>query len=246
MNNWNTPAEESINLKDNEVHIWLFQLNTSPHAINNFYTFLSNDEKKRSERLINFMHRKRFISFHGFMRSVLTRYTSTPEHKLSFKTIENGKPCLIDNHNNIQFNLSHSHNMALLGICKNNEIGVDIEHIDRDNNWQGIIRRFFTQTEQQNIFSLPEERQKLAFFETWTRKEAHMKVTGKGLLLSPTQFTVSTPPENARLIDCPYDTTIKPEDWSMREITMPSSASNYCGCLSRHGIITEINHYLYK
>lgn len=248
MNHWNPPPQKKIELGDNEIDIWLFHLNTLPQSIKHFYSLLADDEKERSEKFIHFMHRKRFISSHGFVRSVLANYLEQQPSELKFGKSEHGKPELdnITNTANIKFNLSHSHDMALVAVCKNNEIGVDIEYMDRKNNWSGIIKRFFTEPEQKNIFSLAENQQQAAFFQTWTRKEAHMKVTGLGLGLSPTRFTVSTPPEEAKLIDYPDYADNNPVPWSMSDIIMPGFASQYCACVSYHGLISRISHYLYK
>ena len=246
MSEWLAAPDGALHLEDNEINIWLFHLNISAPRIRHFYPLLSDEEKERSEKFHNYIHRKRFIASHGFMRSILSRYLETPADELVIKKSADGKPFLelADKQSRIRFNLSHSHNMALLGVSLINELGIDIEYMQRKSNWQGIIKRFFTAEEQKGIFSLDEDKQRKAFFETWTRKEAHMKVTGLGLRLAPTQFTVSTPPEAARLIACLNDDEINAEQWTMADIEMPELADDYCGCLSYEGKINNINHYI--
>ena len=246
MNSWLAAPEGDLDLKENNIDVWLFHLNMSIPRIKHFYPLLSDDEKERSEKFHNHIHRKRFIASHGFMRSILSRYLGEPADQLIFNKGDNGKPFLelSESQPGIQFNLSHSHNMALLGVCQNNELGIDIEYMNRKNDWHGIIKRFFTEAEQKKIFSLPEDQQQKAFFTTWTRKEAHMKVTGLGLRLAPGQFTVSTPPDNARLIEYINDHEINSEQWSMSDIEMPELAKDYCGCLSYQGKINTISQYM--
>ena len=246
MSDWLTPPEDNFQLNKKDLDIWLFHLNISQPRIKHFYPLLSDDEKERSEKFHNYIHRKRFIASHGFMRSTLSRYMNIPAEQLIINKLDNGKPFieLTGRHPRIQFNLSHSHNMALLGVCLDDELGVDIEYINRKNNWQGIINRFFTDNEKRNIFSLPEDQQRNAFFETWTRKEAHMKATGLGLRLSPKKFTVSTPPVDAQLLEYTNDDEINIEQWSMKKIEMPELASDYCASISRQGAINNLNYYI--
>lgn len=165
MSDWLAAPDGPVELDDNEIDVWLFHLNTSPHRIKHFYPLLSDEEKERSEKLIHFIHRKRFISSHGYSREVLARYLDTTADKLEFGRSEHGKPFLQQKgqQSDIKFNLSHSHNMAILGICRQNELGIDIEYMNRKNNWRGIIKRFFTEDEQKSIFSLPETEQQKAF-----------------------------------------------------------------------------------
>ena len=234
MSKWLAAPDSALHLDNNEINIWLFHLNISAPRIKHFYPLLSDEEKERSEKFHNYIHRKRFIASHGFMRDTLSRYLDIPAEQL----------IITEKQPRIQFNLSHSHNMALLGVCLDNELGIDIEYIERKNDWQGIIKRFFTEPEQKSIFALAEDQQKKAFFETWTRKEAQMKVTGLGLRLAPTQFTVSTPPDTAKLIEYINDDNINTEKWSMADIKMPDLADGYCGSLSYEGTINNIKHYI--
>lgn len=72
-----------------------------------------------------------------------------------------------------------------------------------------------------------------------------MKVTGQGLHLSPTQFTVSIPPEPAKLISYTKAGDINPDKWSMSDIRTPDVAKDYCACLSCYGKILKINYFLH-
>ncbi len=242
MTRWQPPTE-NMNLDDDTVHIWLCHLNISPPRMKQFYPLLSDREKERSERFVNFIHRKRFIAAHGFMRTALASYTPQSADELIFNKSDKGKPSLI-NEANIQFNLSHSHNLACLAICKQHAIGVDIEYMDRKNQWQKLIRRFFTAEEQTKIFALPEPEQQQAFFQVWTRKEAHMKVTGLGLHLSPTRFTVSVPPEPPAFIE--YLNSDESSIWHMNEIQMPDNFKQYCGCYSATSNFNHQAHFLFS
>ena len=247
MSDWKDPISVS-DIQNNKVHVWMFHLNTTPPGIKRFYPVLSPEEKDRSERLVHFMDRKRFIASHGFLRIALSQYLDIAPEDIQYTKKENGKPILKiqDSITNLKFNLSHSNHFAMLAVSKNLEVGMDVEYMDRKNQWQKIIRRFFTEPEQQSIFSLPEDKQRQAFFQVWTRKEAHMKVTGQGLHLAPTQFTVTVPPQPAKLIA----ENKQPEDyikqWTMYDIELPESARAYCACLSVKGKADSIDQFIFR
>ncbi len=96
--------------------------------------------------------------------------------KMSFEDVrhnEHGKPFL-KNHP-IHFNLSHSHEYAILAIAES-PIGVDIEKIRDTLDVSKMAGRFFCENEK-NIIGNDREK----FFEYWVRKEALMKAVGDGI-----------------------------------------------------------------
>lgn len=244
MNSWQNPAQENT-LQDNEVHVWVTHLTVSSPRIKQYYPLLSTEEKERSERFVHFIHRKRFIASHGFMRTVLASYLPQDAEELVFRKEPKGKPVLVTEtpSNSLQFNLSHSHNLALLAISKTQPVGIDVEYMARKNEWKHIIQRFFTPQEQQALFSLPEDKQQQAFFKVWTRKEAHMKVTGEGLQLSPTQFMVSVPPEPAAFIR--YTDKNSSQNWQMQDIIFQEMFKDYCGCLSVENGFSVLKQFVF-
>lgn len=245
MNKWYN-QNSFTDLVDNEIHIWLNYLNVHEARIKHLYPLMSAAEKERSERFKFYKHRKAFIASHGFMHTVLAYYINTPANEITFSHSKNGKPSLIKEQNpgNIQFNLSHSNSIAMLAICKNNSVGIDVEYAQRKTDWIGISKRFFTENEQKKLFSLNESQQKEAFFKIWTRKEAHMKVTGLGLSLAPTQFEISVPPEAAKFIGN-TQTTDSPF-YKMQDIFLPEMFKDYYSCLSADFDFTKVTQFVHS
>ncbi len=242
-NNWYS-QESFSDINNTEIHIWLNYLNVHEARIKHLYPLLTAAEKERSERFKFYKHRKAFIASHGFMHMVLANYLNIEADEIEFEHTQQGKPFLVESQNreNIQFNLSHSNNMAILAVCKQHEVGIDIEYAGRKIDWLGISKRFFTANEQQVFFKLPEAEQKAAFFKIWTRKEAHMKVTGKGLALAPTQFEVSVPPAEAAFI-----ANLKTEEdkqYWMQEISLPEMFKDYYCCLSADFEFTKVTQFI--
>jgi len=231
LNNWQSQNSDKT-LGDNEVHIWLSYLNLHQARLKHLYPLLSDAEKERSERFKHYKLRKNYIASHGFLHTALGHYINTAADEIEFVHGEQGKPSIIESQNsqNIQFNLSNSVSLAILAICKKHQLGIDIECTDRKADWAGIARRFFTENEQQAFFQLDESLQENSFYKIWTRKEAHMKVTGKGLSLPATQFEISIPPKPAAFIR-----NLKSDDkhsYKMLDIDLPSMYNDYHACLS--------------
>ncbi len=245
MNKWYN-QNSFTDLVDNEIHIWLNYLNVHEARIKHLYPLMSAAEKERSERFKFYKHRKAFIAAHGFMHTALAYYINTPANEITFSHSKNGKPSLIKEQNpdNIQFNLSHSNSIAMLAICKNNSVGIDVEYAQRKTDWIGISKRFFTENEQKKLFSLNESQQKEAFFKIWTRKEAHMKVTGLGLSLAPTQFEISVPPEAAKFIGN-IQTTDSPF-YKMQDIFLPEMFKDYYSCLSADFDFAKVTQFVHS
>ena len=78
--------------------------------------------------------------------------------------LPNGKPVA----SNCFISISHSGQKTAVGKSEK-PIGIDIEKIE-NRNFNPLAERFFTENETA-----------AAFYEIWTRKEAHAKITGDGL-----------------------------------------------------------------
>ncbi len=99
---------------------------------------------------------------------------------------QNGKP-YIENCK-VKFNLSHSGTKVMCAVSEN-EIGCDVEKVkDIDDK---IAKRFFHNEEYDYILSQRgKEKQKDAFFRLWTLKESFLKITGLGMKLPLSDFSV--------------------------------------------------------
>ena len=82
--------------------------------------------------------------------------------------------------NDLRFNLSHSHDLAMYAFALARDVGVDIEMIRADAANDRIAENFFSPTEVAMLRALPHERQVEGFFNCWTRKEAYVKARGAG------------------------------------------------------------------
>ncbi|MBQ0097669.1 MAG: 4'-phosphopantetheinyl transferase superfamily protein [Oscillospiraceae bacterium] len=99
---------------------------------------------------------------------------------------QNGKP-YIENCK-VKFNLSHSGTKVMCAVSED-DIGCDVEKVkDIDDK---IAKRFFHNEEYDYILSQKsEEKQKDAFFRLWTLKESFLKITGLGMKLPLSDFSI--------------------------------------------------------
>ena len=79
------------------------------------------------------------------------------------------------------FNLSHSSELALIAVCRDHELGVDLERVRTIHEADRIVASFFSPAEHAEFATISDDLKPLAFFRGWTRKEAILKGLGIGL-----------------------------------------------------------------
>ena len=114
--------------------------------------------------------RLRYLKAHGALRAVLRKVTSA---RLEFALREKGKPYL-PLAPEVRFNLSRSHDRALIAVSTEVDVGVDIERIRPIVNYAAVAERFFPPDEAAPF-------DEVDFFRRWTRIEALLKARGVGL-----------------------------------------------------------------
>jgi 4'-phosphopantetheinyl transferase len=165
-----------------QVHVWQASLDRSPYAIEQLAPLLAADEQQRAARFRFEKDRRKFIVARGLLRSILARYLDLPPDEIQFAYSQRGKPELANGYarGKLEFNVSHSHEMALYGIALDRPIGVDLEYV-RPIDAVALSQRFFSPSEAATIASLTGADQHRCFFRGWTQKEAYLKATGDGL-----------------------------------------------------------------
>ena len=103
--------------------------------------------------------------------------------QLQFSEGENGKPRLKSfvSQGSLEFNLSHSHEEAVIAIARRKVVGVDIEFVKKDFAFLDVAKHFFTDREVTALTALPPILQRRSFYKCWTSKEAFLKAKGVGL-----------------------------------------------------------------
>jgi 4'-phosphopantetheinyl transferase len=186
------------------------------------WPLLSTNEKERANRFYFAHDRHYFTVARGVLRKLLSSYIQTDPAAIEFSYNNHGKPELASVHkvngNQMTFNLSHSHGLALVGISVNRVIGIDIEPVRPLDDGKEIARRFFSKWEYEQFTAVSPHDQPQAFFNCWTRKEAYIKAIGDGLSCPLDSFDVTlTPGEPAKLLRILSSST-KAAQWQLHHL----------------------------
>lgn len=167
------------------IDIWKANLEISPQLETTYWTILNTEEKQRANRFIKPEDKRRFIAGRGILRSLLGTYLNRTPASIQFDYLPHGKPILAKNDGSppLQFNVSHSHHLALYALTYSHYgIGVDLEFFRPLPDALSLAQRFFTEKEAAYLASCPVQMQQAMFFRFWTAKEAYLKATGEGLI----------------------------------------------------------------
>ncbi|HEX7980348.1 MAG TPA: 4'-phosphopantetheinyl transferase superfamily protein [Gemmatimonadaceae bacterium] len=192
-------------LTGDAVHVWRVSLGSAA-AAEKLWPLLSDDEQTRARRFFQERHRRRYIIAHGALRQILASYLDRAAESIAFMCGANGKPSIIESSayaRRLEFNLSHSGDLALVAVAWDRPIGVDLEEWERDMNHLELAERFFSPVEREALRALAPSPDDLVrgFFAAWSRKEAYLKATGHGVTRGLHHFDVTlTPHEPARLV----------------------------------------------
>lgn len=234
------PAHSEPSIGDRDVHVWFAKLDLSDSQLHSFYEILNETEAQKSERFHFERHRVRYIVSHGILRKILSLYLNIPPQALRFRSGVHGKPSLDLNQGNdvLHFNMARSGSFAIYAITRLNQVGVDIEKMRSNVDFDQIVRQYFSAEELESYRKLPAENHQVAFYHGWTRKEAYIKATGDGLHHRLDQFSVSiNPKDTARLISIAGNPQAAHE-WTLHGI---DPAPGYVAALAVRGVIQQLD-----
>jgi 4'-phosphopantetheinyl transferase len=164
--------------------LWMLALDTWPAPAS--VEKLSVAERERAQRY-RFDHlRRRYLASHVALRESLAGFCGEAEATQQFVEGPFGKPALVSER--CAFNMSHSHDVAVIAVAPQGNIGVDVEVLRPVEDALAIAQRNFTPTEHQHLLAAPADERDLVFMRLWTRKEACLKAVGSGFSIAPGCF----------------------------------------------------------
>jgi len=184
-------------LGDHDVHIWTARLKATPSQFESLESTLSRDEHERAGRFHFERHRTAFVAARAALRGILGGYLGIAPREVQFGYGPQGKPGLATG--DLQFNASHSGDVAVVGVTRRQRIGVDVEQ-RRELEYLALAEHFFALPEITELQSLAAGTLPDGFFNCWTRKEAYIKARGEGLYCPLDQFDVSVTPGNPAML----------------------------------------------
>lgn len=226
----------------NQVHLWYISYNI--HFIDK--TFLVKNELDRASAFRFDVHQNQFLMYRCALRHILAAYYRIAPQNLVISYNRYGKPYLSDNRLNLEFNLSHSSDMAILAITQKNAIGVDIEQIKPFDNVENLVNRYFSMAEQKLFHLIPSKKKLESFYEIWTRKEAYIKAIGKGLSFPLDHITVSFCDDYPPRIISIESSAEEAIYWSMHSLNHQNDGEEYKIACAIHNEMSAVVRFDYN
>lgn len=197
-----------------EIHLWWVALDRTVADEARLRALLTEDERARAAAYARAVDRRRFLVARAVLRRLLGRYLDAPPAAVPLAYGPRGKPH-VTGRADLRFNVSHSAGLALIGVARGREIGVDVERVRDDVDIEAFAARSFSPRELAALRALEAPARRRAFFDCWTRKEAYIKARGDGLAIPLDAFDVSVAPgERATLLEVRAD-PLEAHRWSL-------------------------------
>jgi 4'-phosphopantetheinyl transferase len=223
-----------LELAPGAIHVWSVRLDPSPAEVERLGRSLAADEWERANRFRFEKHRRQYVVGRGALRLLLAAYLGIRAEEVPFIYGPRGKPFLAPSlaGAGLQFNLSNSDELALVGFVLGREIGVDVEFLRQMSDCEQIAERFFSDSERRVLRQIPFPAKQEAFFNCWTRKEAYLKAVGEGLAAPLDSFDVTLAPgEPPRMLTLEGDAE-RAARWSLHHLR---PAEDYIGAVAIEG-----------
>ena len=159
------------------VKLFKIELPNYYHLVPNLLKYLSATELLRAQKYHFEKDTNRFIICRTFLKFILANHTGNHVSEIEIEKDEHKKP-FISCKNAICFNVSHAGDYAIIALSKL-EVGVDVEYMDESFVFNEILPTVFNSQEIKNVLTSNNKTE--TFYKFWTRKEAIVKATGKGI-----------------------------------------------------------------
>jgi 4'-phosphopantetheinyl transferase len=222
-----------VSLAPGDVHVWRVSLAISALEEADRYSSLADDERARADRFLVASARTQFIAARSALRAILAGYVGAEARAIGFQLGPIGKPGLADRGlEPLFFNLSHSRELALVAVTPCGEIGVDVELVRAMASREQLAERFFHPNEVAALSQLPIDQRATGFFNAWTRKEAFLKATGKGISFGVERVEVTLAPGGSVRVLTVDGSQEAAAAWSLATL---EPAPGYVGAIAHEG-----------
>jgi 4'-phosphopantetheinyl transferase len=215
-----------------EIKLWQGDCAAEETNYPKYWRILDATEQHYADAFKNEQLRRRYIEIHARLRIVLGDALNTAPGQLRIHKAEHGKPYLAD-YPELAFNLSHTGNQMVVAIAINCDLGVDIEQCKPRTNLAALVDKCFAEEEKSYWQQLPEAQKTQAFYQFWTRKEAFVKATGRGIALGLKQCVIN--PKNLNEFLAIPKEYGKANEWFVQPIDF---GETICGALASRCWVT--------
>lgn len=168
------------------IALWWCELDRDAADVDALALCLAPAEHARAARFGTDALRHRWIAGRASLRAILGRVLGIEAKDVPIARGARGRPELHGIRAHLDFNISHTGGVALIGVARTAErdvrIGVDVERAARQIGADRLARKFMSDREQAALAGLAPDERRQGFLRCWTRKEAMSKATGDGLI----------------------------------------------------------------
>lgn len=183
---------------------------------------ISADERARQARFRFARDRRRYLVTRALVRTVLSRYAAVRPEDWTFSTGPHGRPAISAPHlaPALEFNISHSADLVMLGITSDRTLGIDVESIETREADIAGLDRYFAPQESAALLALPPPARRRRFFDLWTLKESYIKARGMGLAIPLDHFRFELIGEQGLMLHMRPDLDDSPQRWRLWQLSL--------------------------
>jgi 4'-phosphopantetheinyl transferase len=189
-----------IDLAPATVDIWRADLAVPDTERSRLSMCLDAEEERRAARFHFERDRRRFLAARGMLRHILASYLGTDPRRVALAYAAQGKPFLAE-HPDMQFNLSHTADVLVVGVARDRRIGIDVERTIPDPVVNEVRETVSSEPERARLDRLDRAERRERFSQRWTRKEAYIKADGRGMSLDLKRIDVLSLPGQVLLLE---------------------------------------------
>ena len=125
------PLAKPPQLGTDDVHAWAVPLDVSQHAYGGLLATLAPNEIVRASKFYFDDPRRRYVIARGTLRRLLGDYLNLQPTAIELAVDSNQKPHLAGKNaeSGLQFNVSHSGDLAVIAFALGCEVGIDVEQL---------------------------------------------------------------------------------------------------------------------
>lgn len=185
---------------------------------------LSADERAVQARFRFAKDQRRYLVTRALVRTVLSRYADVRPQDWGFSAGPRGRPVISAPRAApaLEFNISHSADLVLLGVTAGRTLGIDTESVaTREADIDGLDR-YFAPEESAALLALAPGDRRRRFFELWTLKESYIKARGLGLAIALDAFRFELAGERGLTLHMRPELGDSPGRWRLWQLALRS------------------------
>lgn len=148
--------------------------------ISRFFSLLSPQEQGKANAFVLEYLKSRYVIAHGILRILLSQYLKIHPKKITFDYSIYGKPFCPDE-SSFHFNMSHSEEYVAYIFSYQDEVGIDIEFMQKDIDVDLLVTHALSPPEIRLFQKMDLKQKRIFFYNIWTLKESFVKAIGTGL-----------------------------------------------------------------